>query len=480
MELRVDEILPPLGGHLEGDFGGDRCFTGLSVDTRTLKEGDLFFAIQGPNFDGHRFVGEAVKRGAAGAVIRGLEKVPPIEGDFPLITVTDTVKGLGDLARYIRGRCAVPVIGITGSSGKTTVKEMVGAILSRSHKVLMTEGNRNNLIGMPLTLATLDESYDAVVLELGISEVGEMESLVSICRPDIGLLTNVGNCHLEGLGSLEGVAKAKGHLLTDLGTQGIQAFNVDDPHILKVIEDFDKGREEAGWPLEDDDYRTAGGRLTFSGSLGGRIGVDVRVGEVRDHGLKGIGVTYFVKGKELDVNFKVPGIHNGINGAAAICATLPFNLPLEGVKESLESFAPIGHRLEVIEREGVTIIDDSYNANPESVKSALTLLASAEGGRRVAVLGDMLELGSASIELHREVGLLAAKAGVEVLVTVGEYASFTKEGALAGGIPRENVSSYHERHGLAGIIRGILMRGDTVLVKGSRSVGLDSIVSDLK
>ena len=455
MKVSFEDIAASTGGALKsGLLSG--VATGVSTDSRKIAPGDAFFALKGPNFDGHAFVKEVIAKGASVVVVDNEECLKGLASTACAIVVGDTLKALGALASHVRGLHRIPFIAITGSAGKTTTKEMTASILSVSRNVLKTEGNKNNLIGLPLTIFRLEEAHEAAVVELGISEDWEMERLVAICRPDISLITNIGRGHLQTLGSLEGVAKAKGPIFSLLPAHGVKAVNLDDPWVVKA----------AG---------TGGQRVTWSAK---DKKADVFIEDSSaEAGLAGARASYIVRGKRISVKFSAPGLMNGVNGAAAIAATLALGVPLEHMVEGLQSWAPVKGRMGLIKSGGLTVIDDTYNANPESMGSALRTLKGASG-RKVAVLGDMLELGDASEAEHAGVGKLAAELGVDVLVAIGSSSATTAEGARKAGL--KDVFSFGTKRNALELLKRILHEGDTVLVKGSRGVALEEVVEGLR
>lgn len=451
MRLTASEVARAVAGRRVQ--GADAAITSVATDSRKDCRGAVFFALKGPNFDGNDFIADALARGAAAAVVSGPGpfKCPDAA---PLIVVDDTTNSLGALAAHIRAGFKKPLVAISGSVGKTTTKDMTASILSVSRKVLKTEGNKNNLIGLPLTLFGLDEGVEAAVVELGISEAGEMERLTSICSPDVALITNIGRGHLAGLGSLEGVALAKEPLYRSVDAKGVKAVNLDDPWVVKLAGDMK-------------------GAVTYSLERKS----DVTVTRCAERGLAGLGVTYDVRGRSVAVEFSTPGSSNIINGAAAIAAALPLGVEPADIAEGLSSFAPSKGRMEVVRLAGLTVIDDTYNANPESVAAALRTLNGAEG-RKVAVLGDMLELGPSSRAEHREAGRLAGTLGIEIVVAIGSFAADLVEGAASGGV--KGSYGFNDRQEAESSLAGILREGDTVLVKGSRGMHLERTVEALK
>lgn len=464
MELDLDYIKEATGASVRG--GGEasgKLVSGVSTDTRTIEPGAVFFALEGPSFDGAAFVAEAAAKGAAAAVV---SRTSAIEGDLSLtvLEVDDTVAALGRLAERVRKDSGVKVVAISGSSGKTTTKEMAAAIISRSRKVLKTEGNFNNHIGLPLTLLRLRGGEDVAVVELGISGAGEMDRLVEIARPEVAVLTNIGRAHLEGLGTRAGVAKAKGPLFTALAEGGVKAVNMDDQEIVKLAMASPGG---------------ISGSLTFSAAGDADVAV---VEFTQDPDLSGSTAVYDVGGEKITVRFTTAGSSNAINGAAAIAASLPLDPSMDDVVEGLAGFHPVKGRLEITRVAGITIIDDTYNANPDSVASALATLACAGGSsaRKVVVLGDMLELGTDTGFAHKEAGMAAAAIKASVVVAVGANAEYTASGAMEGGVGAGGIYCFKTRRDALAALKEIVREGDAVLVKGSRGAALEEVVEGLK
>ncbi|MFQ5479908.1 MAG: UDP-N-acetylmuramoyl-tripeptide--D-alanyl-D-alanine ligase [Thermodesulfobacteriota bacterium] len=436
---------------------------GVSIDTRTLKEGELYIAIKGPNYNGARFCEEAFTKGAAAVMVqRGGMAIS--HGLGIVFMVNDTVRALGDLGAFIRRKFNTPLIAVAGSSGKTTTKEMIASILSRDRSILKTEGNKNNLIGLPLTLAGLGGGQSAVVVELGISEPGEMERLASIAAPDVALITNIGRAHLENFGTLGSIGQEKGKLYELAGDACVKVVNIDDPLAVKA----------ADLPL----LRSLGREfVTFST---GRV-ADVRLIEEKQlGGLEGVLVTFDVRGQVFDVRLSVPGAFNVTNALAAIAAVLPLGVYLDDIRAGLRSYKGLGGRMEVKATGVITLIDDTYNANPDSLSAALETLGGTEG-RKVAVIGEMCELGEASERAHLDAGILAARLGIDILVTLGRRAEELARGAMDGGMPVKSIFVFEDKKAaLTGLRDEILREGDVVLVKGSRAAGLEFIAEGLK
>ena len=442
------------------DGKGEASVKGVSTDSRKIQKGEVFFALKGPNFDGHSFVEAVFGKGARAAVVEQAyaDKSPGPGG--PLILVDDTLKALGDLASYARRLYReTPVVAVSGSAGKTTTKDMTAAILSVSRPVMKTEGNLNNLIGLPLTLLGLTAAHGAAVVELGISLPGEMKRLSEMASPDVAVLTNIGRGHLKTLGSIERVAREKGELFRSVGPEGFKVVNLDDPWTVKMAEEAGKGRP-----------------VTFS--LKDRA--DVRAMDYSvEEGFGGIRVTYEVRGERLKVRLNTPALCNVSNAAAAICAAVSLGATLKEAGEGLASGIAAHGRMEVVRINGLTVLDDTYNANPESVAAALLTLKRATG-RKIAVLGDMRELGEASVNAHREAGKMAAEYGIDMVVAIGAFSKEITEGASSGGLSPGRVMGFGGKMDAVKALKGLLREGDSILVKGSRAVALEEVVETLK
>ena len=461
--LSLREILDVTGGAL---LAGDEQVRplGISTDTRTLIPGQMFVALRGERFDGHDFAASALAKGACGVLMergRGsaLGQIPQYPG-AALVEVQDTLFALGEIAGEWRRLHNATVVGITGSNGKTTTKEMLASILERSRSVLKNKGNLNNRIGLPLTLLELRHHHKAVVLEMGMSEPGEIARLCRIALPQVGLITQVARAHLEGLGSIEGVAREKGELFHALGAQGTALVNLDDPWVVRLA-----SRSEAH-------------KVSFGFSQGAMA----RAVEVEPFRDKGARFRLELAGESVWVCLKAHGIPMVRGALAAAAAAWVLGAPLKDIKEALEDFRAFGGRLHVISLpQGKVLIDDTYNANPVSMSAALELLCRGGSGRRVAVLGEMRELGAFTASAHRELGETAARLGVKLLVPVGKWASWVAEGALEaaenGDIEVRKASNCEEA---IEILRSLISPGDRILVKGSRAAAMETVVEALK
>jgi len=455
----ASELAAATGGTWAGGVPGP--VAGVSTDTRSIPSGSAFVALRGERFDGHDFLAEAARSGAACAVVLR-ERAGAVPAGLPALLVDDTLRALGAIARHHRLRFALPVVGVTGSNGKTTTREMIAAILATRGPVLKTEGNLNNEVGVPLTLLRLDASHAAAVIEMGMNRRGEIGRLTALAEPRVGVVTNAYPAHLEGLGTVDGVADAKGELYKGLPADGIVVANADDPRMLHRA-------------------RKSGRRvLTFSG--GQDREADVVVLDVLSEDPDGMRFLLGIGTKELEVTLPLVGAHNAVNAAAAAAAALALGCTDREIVRGLAAVRTVGRRLR-IERlpSGVLLVDDCYNANPASMKAALATLRKLAGtGRAVAALGDMLELGAAEADLHRELGADAARTGLAALATFGPRSRLAHEAALAAGVPAADAFHTEDPQALAAFVRERLRPGDVLLVKGSRGMKLERLVEALR
>ena len=432
--------------------------SGVSTDSRTIQPGNLFVALSGPHFDGRTFLSQAFERGAAGAVVSG-----PYPGDSTpaqkiIIEVQEPLKALGDLAQLWRQRFSIPVIGLTGSNGKTTTKEMLAGILEPAGATLKNPGNLNNLIGLPLTLLGLGPEHRFAVLEMGMNRSGEIRRLSAIAFPTVGLITNIGPAHLEGLGSLEAIARAKGELFEVLTREDWAVINQDDPRILELS------------------AAAKSQKITF--------GLDPRA-EVRADGIQptasGIGFFLCFQGQRREIRLTLPGRHNVGNALAAAAAALVLGLSIDRIQRGLEGFRPPAHRLQIRPgRRGAHLLDDSYNANPASLQAALTTFQSLREDRRGGlVLGDMLELGSSSRTAHQEIGTRIGGLGVDYLVTIGQATPDLLAEALKGERPPAKAVHCSSPTEVMEQLDRLIQADDWVLIKGSHGMALDTVAEAL-
>ena len=424
-----------------------RPISGWSVDTRTLQRGDLFFALRGPNHDGHHHVRPDL---GAGAIVAQTADLPA--GDMPVLLVPDTLAALQNLARCMRSRWGGKVIGVTGSAGKTTTKDAIAHVLEADFRVGRTVGNFNNHVGLPLSILRLPEQSEIAVLEIGMNHAGEIRELAAIARPDIGVVTNVGYAHIEFFESIDGIAAAKRELIEALPAEGIAVLNADDPRVL-AFREIHRGRS-----------------ITFGFSPE----ADVRAEELE----QGAGVTRFRAGGAT-FETSLAGRHGVLNLLAAIAAARIFEIAPEHVAARVRSFSAGTMRGERIERNGVTIWNDCYNSNPEALRFMLDVLGETPARRRIAVLGEMLELGHSAEALHRDAGNYVASRGIDVLVGIGGAARVMVQEAMHAGMSDGAAHFFEDAADAGEFVKRLVRPGDAVLYKGSRGVHVERALERL-
>ena len=439
--------------------GEDILLTGVSTDSRTLKKGDLFVALTGERFDGGQFIVSAAQQGAAAAMIGQETSSSDLPAKIPLIRVKDTRLGLGQLAAYWRNRFTLPLIGVTGSNGKTTVKEMIASILrtaaettagNNAASVLATEGNLNNDIGVPQMLLRMREIHRYAVIEMGMNHRGEISYLTQLARPTVAIITNAGAAHIEGLGSVEAVALAKGEIFEGLDQQGTAVINADDDYA----------------PLW---RQLAGGRkiVDFGLQKAAQVSAEYQANPLFSR------IQLKILGESAEVDLQVPGIHNIRNALAAAAVATATGIKKELIVSGLVNFKGVKGRLQV--KQGLhqaMLIDDTYNANPESVRAALAVLALSKG-RKILILGDMGELGKAAVDLHRTIGREARTSGLDQLLTLGELSGYAAEEFGKGG------RHFRQLDELLDETEKLLAKDVTLLVKGSRFMQMERVVNQL-
>ncbi len=454
----TDEVIEATKGELiSGDMGSS--FAGFSIDSRRISADEMFVAIKGKNYDGHSFAGNVIEHGVRGIIINKnkTDNLPAFtkqqKKNVVCVAVGDTTKALGDLASFNRKRSNVSVVAITGSNGKTTTKDMTAAVASRKYCTLSTEGNFNNEIGLPLTLLKLRQDHKLAVLELGMNAPGEIGRLADICSPDIGVITNISHAHLEGLGSINGIMRAKGELLERIKPGGKAVLNADDRRVLQLA---DKTTQDV---------------LLFGVSKKAAIRA-VSIKETKH----GISFTLILPEESISIDLRASGkfmVSNAL--AAAAVGYLLGESPME-IKTGLENFMPAHGRMNILASRGIHIIDDTYNANPDSMKAAITTLKSLKGNNRgVLVAGDMLELGDYAESMHKMIGSFAAASGIARLYVTGEFAETVARGAKDENAGFKDIFIGSKEEILKDLI-GWLRPGDWVLVKGSRSMNMEKIV----
>ena len=458
-EITAAGIVGSIGGDLIRG-SGNRRFRGFSSDSRNIREDCLFWALRGERYDGHDFVSRAIGKGAGGAVIRkGFEPVVPAGRDVAIIAVDDTLRALGDLSSWWRHEHEALIAAITGSAGKTTTKEMAAAVLALRGDTLKSQGNFNNLIGLPVTLLSLEDKHRYAVLEMGMNRPGEIGRLTEIADPEVGLITNAARAHLEGVGTLEGVARAKVELIEKMSSHATALVNGDDPVLMKAASLFRKKMLCFGLGLKN----------------------DVRAENVRDLGWEGTSFDICHEGGTFTVNLKVPGSQNVRNALAASAVALRLGASPEEVVEGLGSFKSLKGRFVLSELpEGVILVDDTYNSNPLSLQAGVDSLKALARGKKVIVgLGEMFELGDETLKAHLEAGAMVADLGANFFVALGEHAALMIQGAVERGFPEKRAVKAGDHKEMEQYIRAEMKKGDFVFLKGSRRAGLDKVVERL-
>ena len=423
--------------------------TSVSSDSRAVEKGSLFAALKGEFFDGHRFAAQAIEAGAVCALSH--EDL----GELPHIRVKDTKYAFLDLAKWYLELFNIPVIGITGSAGKTTTKDMTAAVLSKKFAVVKTEGNFNNEVGLPLTVFKIDKTTEIAVLEMGMNNFGEIHNLSRVGTPEVCIITNIGDAHIGNLGSREGILKAKSEIFDFADESAVAILNGDDVLLNKITPAVSDilyfGKSDTAY-------------CTFE--------------KLEDRGLGGTLWRVSVEGESFKLSIPLPGDYLAYNAAAAVCAGKHFGVADSDIAAALESFTPSKNRMNIFEVKGANIINDVYNASPPSMRAMLDSM-SAVKGRKICVFGDMLELGHKSAGYHQEIGRYAARAGVEMMFVLGEFSKDYEQGFLENSKAGE-VFLYSETDRLAAELKERIAPGDMVLIKASRGMKFERIVEELK
>ncbi|TFB08876.1 UDP-N-acetylmuramoyl-tripeptide--D-alanyl-D-alanine ligase [Candidatus Atribacteria bacterium MT.SAG.1] len=460
---KIRELIKAVSGKIiQGDQ--DYSINRISIDSRTLIPGDLFFAIIGPSFDGHDFIIEAFNKGAVGAVIcksvSSLLQSEEIDKNKVIVEVKDTLSALQDWSKHYRDKFKTFNICVTGSNGKTTTKEIIAHILSQEVSLLKTSGNYNNEIGIPLTLLQLNKSHKILVVEMGMRGLGEIKTLANFIPPDLAVITNIGEAHIGLLGSKDNIFKAKSELLQSLDKDGIAIINRDDPYFFKMWE-IVKYKKIYTFGIENKS--------------------DIVARNIRMVSDKGMRFTLEMKNdKSREIYFPLLGRYNIYNALAAVAVAFALGIELDLIERRLSSFKPLDMHMQLSNfYNGIKILNDSYNASPISVKSALeTLAEAAQNNRKIAILGDMLELGEKSDFYHKEIGKEVVKLSIDILITVGEGGKIIAQSSKDEGMAKEQVFSFkkNEKKNLAKKLLNLIKPGNFVLLKGSREMKMEDIL----
>ncbi len=463
IESNVKDCLRAVGGELVHG-NEDRSFRGVSINSRTVQKGELFFCIRGERFDGHDFIEDAVNKKAAGIVLSDQKKflslVDARHGErLPfVIQVRDTLTALQELARYYREKFPVRVVGITGTNGKSTTKEMTASITETKLSTHRNEGNLNNHIGLPLSMLAMKPDHEVAVLEMGMSAAGEIKRLAEIAKPDVGVITNISEGHLIQLKNVKGVQKAKGELFEALSEEGTAVVNADDPLVLELA-------------------RSLRARVV---TFGIKNDADVSARDIRSRPTEGFDFTARLFDREIPVRLPFLGACNIYNALAAMAAAHSLGVSAEGMSAGLENSKRLSQRYEIIRDASMTVINDTYNANPQSMREALaTLLQYNAKGKKYFVIGEMRELGGLANSAHTELGEHIAEHGVDFLVTVGEQTRLAAQGASEAGMSKDRITAVPSHEEAVDFLKKHIQTGDCILVKGSRGAKMEEVVEGL-
>ena len=452
--LSVKDLLQATNGNLISGNELDEI-NNIAIDSRKAKLGDVFIAIIGENLDGHKFMQSALDNGCKTFIKNRSNSIKFESSDINLIEVDDTTIALGDIAKYYKEKFVIPYIGVTGSVGKTTTKDMIYAAISNNFDTLKNEGNFNNHIGVPLTLFNLNKKHECAIIEMGMSNFNEIEYLANIVNPKIGVISNIGLSHIENLGSQDGILKAKLEITTNFDENNILIVNGDDEYLSKVCkEDCNYNLKTFGFNSNNDVYCTE--YIMSEDSINFKC---------------------IINGKEEAIFIPTVGKHNIYNAMAAILVGLTLGMKLEDIKLGLRGFTASKMRLDIFKKDDLTIINDAYNASPDSMKAALDILGRYEK-RRVAILGDMFEMGEHSEYGHRLVGESSIN-NVDVLITVGDMSKFISDEAKKLGLDNNNIHHFENKELAIESLNNLINKDDVVLVKASRGMKLEQIVEYL-
>ena len=445
-----EEVVLATGARILQQGRRDMLYRNVTTDTRTVGEDDLFAALKGEKFDGHDFIEQAVSDGAAGVIVEDAARLYP-DGDYTIFVVKNTRKAYQDLALFHRRRFSIPVVAVTGSAGKTSTRALIATVLEQKYNVLQTEKNFNNEIGLPRTLLQLTKEHGACVVELGMRGLGQIKELADIAEPTVGVVTNVGKSHIELLGSQAQIAKAKGELVEALGSDGTAVLNQDDKRVAAMAGKC-KGKV-VGFGIIND--------------------APVMAGTIKNSE-KGLSFTCRCFDQVIDVHMAVIGTHNVYNALAAVAVGRLLGLSEHQMQKGLAEYKGVPMRQELVNIDNVVFVNDAYNANPASMKEAVDTLVTLTGGRKIAVLGGMLELGDWAEKEHEKIGTYLADKKVDILIALGDEARFMAKAAKAAGMNEVYTVTTHAE--AAAVLRRIMRQGDTVLLKGSRGFAMEKIL----
>lgn len=449
VELTLQQIVSACGGTFQGESDLlSHKVSHITIDSRQVQPGCLFVPIRGERFDGHQFIPSAYESGAVCALSER-----PLDTEHPYILVPSTLQAFQDIAAFYKSLFPISTIGITGSVGKTTTKEMISSVLSQQFDVLKSQGNLNNQTGVPLNIFRLERHHQAAVIEMGTNHFGEIRNLAKIVRPNYCFLTNIGEAHIEHLGSKDGILQAKSEMLEYMQEGGTVFINGDDPYLQKL----QRSRQDV----------VAFG-LTPSCQIYGTDLVSL--------GLEGTDFTLHLEGEQFSFHVPAPGKHMVYNALAAIGAGLALHMDMAAIQQGVASYAPLSGRMDIQKAQSITVLNDCYNANPGSMKASLDVLSYA-AGRKVCILGDMFELGEKSQMYHQQIGAHAAQLGIDLILCVGSLAKEIAQGAQQEG--SQQVHHFSTQQQLIDALPWLIQPGDTILVKASHGMALDQTVSYL-
>jgi UDP-N-acetylmuramoyl-tripeptide--D-alanyl-D-alanine ligase len=457
MKYSAEQILEVISGSLvSGDQS--KTFNGIAIDSRTLKKEQLFVCISGDRFDSHDFIPEVMQKEVAGIIVNSKDKIPNEKSTPFIIQVNDTLKALQDLAEFHRSQFDVSILAITGTNGKSTTKEMTASVAASQFNVLKTEGNKNNHIGLPLTLFNLNAEHEVSVLEMGMSGKGEIKRLAEIAKPNVGIITNISEGHLENLPTIKDVQEAKGELFESLNQNGTAIVNADDPLVLELS-------------------RSLRSKIV---TYGLKNSADIQADNVKQRGNEGFDFTLHFFNEKTPVFLPFLGACNISNALAAIAAGHALGLSSQKILSGLQGCRLMPQRMQTEKKGDITIINDAYNANPRSMQEALMTLSSYKtNGKKVFVMGDMLELGRISESAHKNFGKQFSDSSVDLLVTVGTLSQLASHTALDSGVDKNRVRSFENKEDSILFLNESLQVGDCILVKGSRGMRMEQVIEGI-